>query len=150
MLIEWFTQLHYIEHVRDASGLDELFRDLLRFHWMEEAQHAKLDTLLIDEIAEKATLEEREAAIDELLELGGAIDGLLSQQIGLNIETLERATGRRFTEAEKEEITTKTQRAWRWTFLVSGLEHPNFVRLVKELTKEGPGKIKGAAEALSA
>jgi hypothetical protein len=136
--------------VRDASGLDELFRDLLRFHWMEEAQHAKLDTLLIDEIAEKSTLEEREAAIDELLELGGAIDGLLSQQIGLNIETLERATGRRFTEAEQEEITTKTQRAWRWTFLVSGLEHPNFVKLVKELTKEGPGKIKGAAEALSA
>jgi hypothetical protein len=69
-VIEWFTQLHYIEHVRDASGLDELFRDLLRFHWMEEAQHAKLDTMLIDEIAETATLEERETAVDELLELG--------------------------------------------------------------------------------
>jgi hypothetical protein len=149
-LIEWLTQLHYLEHVRDASGLDELFRDLLRFHWMEEAQHAKLDTLLIDEIAEKATLEEREAAIDEVLELGAAIDGLLSQQIGLNIETLERATDRRFTKAEKEEMTTKTWRACRWTFLVSGLEHPNFVKLVKELTKEGPGKINGAAEALSA
>lgn len=117
-VIEWFTQLHYLEHVRDDSGLDELFRDLLRFHWVEEAQHAKLDTLLIDEIAETATLEERESAVDELLELGGAIDGLLSQQIGLNIETLEKATGRRFTKAEKEEITTKTQHAWRWTFLV--------------------------------
>ena len=81
-------------YVRDASGLDELFRDLLRFHRMEEAQHAKLDTLLIDEIAEKATLEEREAAIDELLELGGAIDGLLSQQIGWGIPILERGTGR--------------------------------------------------------
>jgi len=149
-LIEWLTQLHYLEHVRDASGLDELFRDLLRFHWLEEAQHAKLDTLLIAEIAEQATLEAREAAIDELLELGGAIDGLLSQQIGLNLETLERATGRRFTDAEHEEITTKTQHAWRWTFLVSGLEHPNFVTLVKELTTAGPGKIKAAAEALSA
>jgi hypothetical protein len=149
-LVEWLTQRHYLEHVRDASGLDELFRDLLRFHWMEEAQHAKLDTLLIDEIAEQVTLEEREAAIDELLELGSAIDGLLSQQIGLNIETLERATGRRFTAAEHEEITAKTQRAWRWTFLVSGLEHPHFVTLVTELTTEGPGKIKRAAEALSA
>ena len=149
-VIEWFTQLHYVEHVRDASGLDALFRDLLRFHWMEEAQHAKLDTLLINEIAEKATLEEREAAIDELLELGGAIDGLLSQQIRLNIETLEKATGRRFTDAEKEEIKTKTQRAWRWTFLVSGLEHPNFVKLVNELTAEGPAKIRSAAAVLSA
>ena len=59
-IIEWFTQLHYIEHVRDDSDLDGLFRDLLRFHWIEEAQHAKLDTLLIGEVAEHLTLEERE------------------------------------------------------------------------------------------
>jgi hypothetical protein len=149
-VIEWFTQLHYLEHVRDHSDLDELFRDLLKFHWLEEAQHAKLDTLLIDEISEKATLEEREAAIDALLELGGAIDGLLLQQIGLNIDTLEKATDRMYTDGEKEEIATKTRHAWRWTFLVSGLEHPNFVKLVKALTTEGPEKIKRAAKALSA
>ncbi len=149
-MIEWFTQLHYLEHVRDHSGLDELFRDLLKFHWLEEAQHAKLDTLLINEIFEKMPLKEREAAVDQLLELGGAIDGLLSQQIGLNIATLEKATGSMFTDGEKKEITTKTQRAWRWTFLVSGLEHPNFVKLVNELTTEGPEKIKSAAKALAA
>ena len=149
-IIEWFTQLHYIEHVRDDSDLDGLFRDLLRFHWMEEAQHAKLDTLLIGEVAEHLTLEERETAIDEVLELGGAIDGLLAQQIGLNIEALEKVTGRTFTAAEKEEITTKTQRAWRWTFLVSGLEHPNVVKAIGELTTLGPGKIEGVAAALSA
>ena len=149
-IIEWFTQLHYIEHVRDDSDLDGLFRDILRFHWMEEAQHAKLDTLLIGEVAEHLTLEERETAIDEVLELGGAIDGLLAQQIGLNIEALEKVTGRTFTAAEKEEITTKTQRAWRWTFLVSGLEHPNVVKAIGELTTLGPGKIEGVAAALSA
>ena len=149
-VIEWFTQLHYIEHVRDNSDLDELFQDLLRFHWMEEAQHAKMDTLLIGEVAEKLTLAERETAIDEVIELGGAIDGLLAQQIGLNIEALEKVTGRTFTAAEKEDITTRTQRAWRWTFLVSGLEHPNVARAVGALTTEGPGKIKGVVEALSA
>ena len=149
-IIEWFTQLHYIEHVRDDSDLDGLFRDILRFHWMEEAQHAKLDTLLIGEVAEHLTLEERETAIDEVLELGGAIDGLLAQQIGLNIEALGKVTGRTFTAAEKEEITTKTRRAWRWTFLVSGLEHPNVVKAIGELTTLGPGKIAGVAAALSA
>ena len=82
--------------------------------------------------------------------MAGAIDGLLAQQIGLNIEALEKVTGRTFTAAEKEEITKKTQRAWRWTFLVSGLEHPNVVKTVGELTTEGPGKIKSVAEALSA
>jgi len=149
-VIEWFTQLHYIEHVRDDSDLDGLFRDLLRFHWVEEAQHAKMDMLLIGELAENLTPEERETAIDEVIELGGAIDGLLAQQIGLNIEALETVTGRTFTAAEKEEITTKTQRASRWTFLVSGLEHPNVAKIVGALTTEGPGKIKGVVEALSA
>ncbi len=149
-IIEWFTQLHYVEHVQDSSDLDGLMRDLLRFHWMEEAQHAKMDTLLIGEVAEEMTLAEREAAIDEVLELGGAIDGLLAQQIGMNIAALEKAAGHTFTDAEKEEITANTQRACRWTFLVSGLQHPNIVRAVSELTESGSGKIEGVAAALSA
>ncbi len=149
-VIEWFTQLHYIEHVREDSDLDLLFRDLLRFHWMEEAQHAKLDTLLMGEVAEQMTLEERETAVDEVIELGGAIDGLLAQQIGLNIEALERVTGRTFTDGEKEEITANTQKAWRWTFLVSGLQHPNVVKAVGEMTTAGPGKVGAVIEALSA
>ena len=41
-MIEWFTQLHYVEHVKDRSELDGLFRDLVRYHWMDEAQHAKI------------------------------------------------------------------------------------------------------------
>ncbi len=149
-IIEWFTQVHYIEHVAAGSDLDGLFRDLLKYHWLDEAQHAKLDTLLISEMVENMPIEEREAAVDEVLELGGAIDGLLQQQIGMNIDALEVATGRDFMAAERAEISTETLRAWRWTFLVSGLQHPNIVRLIDEITVEGPAKIRGVAEALSA
>ena len=91
-MIEWFTQLHYVEHVRDRAELDELFRDILRFHWIDESRHARLDSLLIDEVAADLTPDEREQAIDELLELGGAVDGLLAQQIELDIDAL--AAGR--------------------------------------------------------
>jgi hypothetical protein len=136
--------------VLDKTELDGLFRDLLKYHWMDEAQHAKLDTMLIAEMVEDMSMVEREAAIDEVLELGGAIDGLLQQQIGLNIDALQAATGRVFTEAEREEIAAKTLRAWRWTFLVSGLEHPKVVKLVEEITDQGPAKIRSVAEALSA
>ena len=31
-MIEWFTQLHYKEHVQDDRDLDTLFRDILKFH----------------------------------------------------------------------------------------------------------------------
>jgi hypothetical protein len=149
-LIEWFVQVHYTEHVLAKTDLDALFRDLLRHHWLDEAQHAKIDTMLIAEMVEDEPMPEREAAIDEVLELGGAIDGLLQQQIALNVEALSAATGRRFTEAERQEITAATLRAWRWTFLVSGLEHPNVVKLVGAITRDGLPKISAAAEALSA
>jgi hypothetical protein len=149
-IIEWFVQVHYTEHVLNKADLDGLFRDLLKYHWLDEAQHAKMDTMLIAETVEDMAMAEREAAIDEVLELGGAIDGLLQQQIGMNIDALEVASGRVFAEAEREEIFARTLHAWRWTFLVSGLEHPNVVKLVAEITDEGPAKIRAVAEALSA
>jgi hypothetical protein len=149
-MIEWFTQLHYVEHVRDSAELDELFRDILRFHWIDESRHARMDTLLIDEIADELTAEQRDKAIDELLDLGGAVDGLLAQQVTLDIDALERAAGRTFTGAERDDIRAHQQRAYRWTFLVSGLQHPNFVRLIEQLTTTGNEKIAAAAQALAA
>ena len=148
-MIEWYTQTHYLEHMRDKAELDGLFRDLVKHHWMDEAQHAKIDTLLIDEIVREIGEEDREKAVDELLELGGAVDGLLSQQADLDLESLAKATGRKFSEEEKAEIKRSTQRAYRWTFLVSGLEHPNFVQIVSELTERGPAKLEAVAKALS-
>jgi len=149
-LIEWLVQVHYTEHVQSKTELDGLFRDLLKFHWLDEAQHAKMDTMLIAEAVDDTTMAEREAAIDEVLELGGAIDGLLQQQISMNVDALEVATGRIFTPAEREEITAETLSAWRYTFLVSGLTHPNVVKLVREITVLGPEKVRQVAEALSA
>jgi hypothetical protein len=149
-MIEWFTQRHYVEHVRAEENLDGLFRDLVKFHWLDEAQHAKLDSLVINEIVGPLSLEQREKAVDELLELGGAIDGLLSQQADLDVESLQRATGRTYADREKAEIKACLQRGYRWTFIVSGLTHPTFVRIVAELTEQGPRRLSAAAEALSA
>jgi hypothetical protein len=148
-MIEWFTQLHYVEHVRDSDDLDELFRDILRFHWIDESRHAKLDSLMLGEATRELALEQRERAVDELLELGMAVDGLLGQQMELDVDALERACRRHFDDDEKHEIRSEQRRAYRWTFLVSGLEHPNFVRIVNELTETGGTKIAAAARALS-
>jgi hypothetical protein len=149
-MIEWFTQLHYVEHVQEHAELDELFRDLLRFHWIDESRHAQMDTLLVAEIAAPLPIGARDSAIDELLGLGAAVDGLLASQIELDLEALETASGRTFSDAEREEIRTAQRRSYRWTFIVSGLRHPNFVKLVEGLTSDGAAKLDAAARALSA
>ena len=38
--IEWATQRHYLESVRDDQSLHPQFKSLLRHHWLEESQHA--------------------------------------------------------------------------------------------------------------
>ena len=149
-MIEWFTQSHYIEHVRDSEELDELFRDFLRFHWIDESRHARIDTLLIDEIGSRPHAEERERAIDQLLELGGAVDGLLAQPDRARHRVAAASHRPDVHRRRRSEIRSDQRRAYRWTFIVSGLEHPKFVRIVGELTEAGRGKIAAAARALSA
>ena len=124
--------------------------DILRYYWIDEAQHAKADSILINEIAGALTADQREAAMDELLELGMAIDGLLAQQTDLDVAVLEAATKRTLTEAERAEIVEAQRCSYRWTFIVSGLEHPKIMEVVDQLTNEGSGKITGAAEVLAA
>jgi hypothetical protein len=55
--VEWMTQSH-LDSVHDNRVPDPLFRSLLKHHWMEEAQHAKLDTLMVEALAEGRSLEE--------------------------------------------------------------------------------------------
>jgi len=103
-----------------------------------------------NEVAGELTTDDREHAIEQLLELGGAIDGLLAQQIELDIDALQQASGRPFADGERDEIRTHQRRAYRWTFLVSWLQHPNFARIVEQLTDGGSRKIASAARALAA
>jgi hypothetical protein len=43
--IEWLTQRHYIDSIKDDAGIDGLTQGIFEAHWLEESQHAKLDHL---------------------------------------------------------------------------------------------------------
>ena len=134
--IEWMTQRHYLDSVVDDGKLDPQFKSLLRHHWMEESQHAKLDTLTVHAICETSTEQERDACIDGYLEIGGMLDAGLAQQVKFDLESLQRATGRVFTPEESQRFMTVQQQATRWTFLGSGMTHGNFLATA-ELVKPG-------------
>jgi hypothetical protein len=147
--IEWMTQRHYIDSVQDNQSLDPQFKSLLKHHWMEEAQHAKLDTLMVQAIAEACSEVEIDGAIDEYLEIGGMIDGGLIQQVQFNLESLSRATGREFTEDETRRFTEVQKQATRWTFLGSGMSHPNFLETVETLRPGTKDRLEAIAEQFS-
>src|SRR5678816_2698668 len=72
--IEWMTQRHYLDSVLHNGDLDPQFKSLLKHHWMEEAQHAKLDTLMVKTIGDACSERERAQAIEGYLEIGGMLD----------------------------------------------------------------------------
>lgn len=145
-MIEWVTQAHYLEQVRDASDLDPLFSEILRLHWLEEAQHTKLDILLMDEMAAGMSPEEREAAVDCFLGLLDGFEGSIEQQTALNIETLSRATGRTFSAQETQAMTAVGNATVLFGLLGLGLQHPKFVDTVAGLTEAGAAKIAARAQ----
>ena len=134
--IEWMTQRHFVESIVDDEGLDPQFKSLLKHHWMEESQHARLDTLMVQEIFNACTDEERAKAIDGYLEIGGMLDAGLAQQVKFDFESLRRATGREFTPEESEQFYKVQIQATRWTFLGTGMSHKNFLA-VAELVQKG-------------
>jgi hypothetical protein len=143
-----FTKPFLPESLAQGEPLDFLSReerlalnqirghDLLKHHWMEECQHANLDTLMIREISEACTDQERADSIDGYLEIGGMIDAGLMQQVQLEFESLKLATGRAFTPEEMKRFFAVQQQAVRWTFLGSGMSHGHFLATA-ELLKPG-------------
>jgi hypothetical protein len=147
--LEWMTQRHYLDSIKDDGDLDPLFRSLLRHHWMEEAQHAKLDTLMVEALAETRDADGIERAIDGYLEIGGFLDEGLKAQTGFNLDAFERATGRKLSEAEREELMPQQHQALRWTYLGSGMTHPNFTASLEAMSLSALDRIAEVAPIFS-
>jgi hypothetical protein len=147
--IEWMTQRHYLDSVLTDNGLDPQFKSLLKHHWLEEAQHAKLDTLMIDALAEACSDAEIDAAFDGYSRIGALIDGGLLAQVDLDLESFERASGRKLQQDERQEFVRAGRQAARWTYLGSGMTHPEFLETVERLRPAARAGIEALGASLS-
>src|SRR5439155_11857795 len=72
--IELFTQLHHRQSIDPDTELSELMKDVFLHHWKEEAQHAIVDELEWVRHDSGLTAGHRDRAVDEFIELVGAVD----------------------------------------------------------------------------
>ena len=143
LMIEWMSQQHYLGSIKDNGELDPLFKGLLRNHWIEESQHAKLDTLIVDALAEGRPEAEIDKAVDEFFEIGAFLDEGLKAQASFNLEALERAINRPVE--NREEIIAQQHQAARWTFIGSGLVHGRFVATLENISLKAAARFAEAA-----
>lgn len=145
--IEWMVQRHYVESIRDNQGLDPQFKSLLKHHWVEEVQHAKLDTLMVESLSAGLNEDEIMRGVDEYLEIGLFIDGALKQQVDFDLDSLERAIGARLSDREKEEFRAVQLQANRWTYLGTGMTHEKVLETLESLTPKARRKVESISSA---
>lgn len=139
LMLEWMSQSHYVGSVRGDSELEPLFANLLRCHWIEEAQHAKLDTLMVEALAEGKSDEQIHGAVNGFLAIVSFFDMGLVQQAEFNLAALERAIGRVLSGEDRARLKVQQHQALRWTYLGSGLVHREFRATLGALS---PGELK--------
>ena len=145
LMIEWMTQDHYVGSVKDDSDLDPQFKSLLKNHWLEEAQHAKLDAMMVESLIANSTEEQIREAIDGFLAIGGFLDAGLKQQTEFDLEALQTVTGRVLSSEERETFIEKQLQANRWTYIGSGMVHPKFRQILDRLGDDARNRIEEVA-----
>ena len=124
--IELFTQVHYRQSIETADGLSALFKDVLLHHWKEESQHAILDELEWERENARVTTKERDAAVDDLISLVGAIDGILQQQAAADARYFVKTSSQPLTAVHADRLNAGLLGAYRWQYIVSGVQVPRF------------------------
>jgi hypothetical protein len=134
--IELFTQVHYKQSIRGDEGLSELYKDVFFYHWREESQHAILDELEWRREDARMTAMTRDMAVTDLIDLVVAVDGILIAQSQADTRYFLECANRVFSAAEEKMIGAGILKAYRWQYIVSGVQDPRFTGILAELVTD--------------
>jgi hypothetical protein len=131
--IELFVLSHYRHAIEKDEQLSELWRDVFTFHAREESQHAIMDEIEWRRADAGLSPAERDQAVDGLIALVAAVDGILQLQARADTDYFLRAAGRTFDRAQVESIGATFLVAYRWQYIVSGVQDERFKKILGEL-----------------
>jgi len=128
--IELFVLAHYHQSIGPAADSSELWKDVFLYHAREESQHAILDELEWVRENAKLTPDARDRAVDDLIELVGAVDSMLDVQARADTDYFLANAQRAFDAAQADRIRALVLDAYRWQYIVSGVEDPRFTQIL--------------------
>ncbi|HSK28988.1 MAG TPA: hypothetical protein VLA17_03415, partial [Candidatus Limnocylindria bacterium] len=77
--------------------------------------------------------------------IGAFIDDGIRQQAEFDTEAFVAATGRKLTMSERQAMIDAVTRGMRWTYLGTGMTHPNFLATVEAIKPEAKAQIEALA-----
>ena len=143
--IELFSQAHYRSSIEPEAQIDPLWKDVFLFHWKEESQHAIVDEMEWLREDEKLDAAQRDQAVGELIGLVGAVDGIVQMQAEADAQYFTQVAGRAFDSAQAQAIRAAMLEAYRWQYIVSGVQDPRFLELLGSMISAEHGERIDAA-----
>ena len=143
--IELFVLQHYRESIEKDDNLSELWKDVFTYHAREESQHAILDELEWKRENAKLSVEARDQAVDELIGLVAAVDGILQVQAKADTDYFLRICGRTFDRTQVDAIGATFLAAYRYQYITSGVSDKRFQDILGGMITEAQFERIGAA-----
>lgn len=145
--IELFVQTHYTESIAPREELCPLFKDVFKYHWKDESRHVVLDEIEWKAEHKKLLPDERDQAVNDLIALIAAVDGILQTQSASDVDYFIQNVSRPFSVDEIALIKCSVLSAYRWQYIISGVQHPHFSQLLTNMTT--PAQISRIQTALA-
>lgn len=131
--VEVFTQVHFKKSIEPEADLSPLWKDVFLYHWKEESQHAVIDELEWRREDAKVSIEERDQAVIDLIDLVVAVDGILQAQAAADSNYFTQSIERDLEAAEIEAVRDLILTAYRWQYIVSGIKDGRFLSVLTEM-----------------
>ena len=143
--IELFVLAHYRESIHADNSVSELWKDVFLYHWREEAQHAIIDEMEWRREHAKLSREEIDRGVTDLIELVGAVDGVLQMQARADADYFVKVCGRSLSSDEADRVHDGILAAYRWQYIVSGVKEPRFSTILGSMITDEQAKRIGEA-----
>ena len=139
-MIELFVLAHYRTSIEPDATLSELWKDVFMHHAREESQHAIVDEM--EWLREDAKLapKERDKAVDDLIALAGAVDGIVHMQAKADSDYFLAMLGRKLAPAEANAVADAFLAAYRYQYIVSGVQDKRFNEVLGSMINAEQGK----------
>jgi DNA-binding Lrp family transcriptional regulator len=137
--IELFVLAHYRQSIEPDMDASELWKDVFLYHWREESQHAIVDELEWRREHAKLSAEERDRAVSDLIDLVGAVDGILQMQARADVDYFLKVCGRALPELDTLRVRAGVLAAYRWQYIVSGVPEPRFNHILGSMITKTQG-----------
>lgn len=144
--LEIITRTHFFDGVREKKELDPFFSKILKFHWIEECQHIKIDIIEFNKLAKDCTSEGLDKVFDEYAAMVMALNQVLLAQANLNAEDLASVTSININDQQKREMSEFVHGCFKNGLIKYAFVHPEFIRIFDDLYFDGKSKLDSLSE----